>query len=344
MTNIALHMRITGLTVSDGDVNTRTAAIAVLKSGWGKVTAPAAIVTKASEVAVALGGDGVPPSPLGDDVQGAMNKKGASAFIYSESPLDVGIISGVAAAEYLVANTPGPSGWYIADLWAATLWLSLSFQPTLADSRREALRQWVLTTARDRCLAGANAARQRTVVKKFSELKITAGEEDKFSDQFKTATTETIDTLVRNAALDREEIDFLWASLLERSSILNRPLKGLSETEQVIASAFDAVQNLRRLPSESHKHLALKPLNQNPAMTLAELLAGIETLTAAISPLYQTSLAAQLPTVFPLVFSIVSSPAVVPGSEAARLLEEWGARALLEGALLRMCANGPSSL
>lgn len=60
MSTLANHMRITGLQVSNDDVDSRKAAITSLKTAWNKITTVDKIFVKAADVAAALGGDGTP--------------------------------------------------------------------------------------------------------------------------------------------------------------------------------------------------------------------------------------------------------------------------------------------
>jgi hypothetical protein len=197
-----------------------------LKTAWGKIRDVDAIIAKAADIAHALGGDGTPTAALGEEVQTAMQKK-ASAFLYADRPLDVGIVAGVATSE-LLSGTPDQSGWLIVDVWAAALWSALGFQPALVDEKREALRTAVLEKARTRSIAGAEAARTRLVVPDFGAVALAAGAEAELGEAIKAATAPTIEALRRNSALDREELDFLWWAQLHRSRLLNRPLASIS--------------------------------------------------------------------------------------------------------------------
>lgn len=96
MSNLAVHMRIASLHVSNEDVNTRQAAVSELAESWVKLKGVENLVVKAGEIALALGGDGIPVETLGIEVERTIQKH-ASAFLYSEQPLEVGICSGVAA-------------------------------------------------------------------------------------------------------------------------------------------------------------------------------------------------------------------------------------------------------
>jgi hypothetical protein len=75
MNNIARHMRIANVSVSDDEVNSRSAAAAALAISWGKLQDLPSIVSKAAEIAKSLGDDGCPSTTLGEEVQLVIRKK-----------------------------------------------------------------------------------------------------------------------------------------------------------------------------------------------------------------------------------------------------------------------------
>lgn len=78
MENISVHMRISGVAVSDDDVGSRTSAATSLAASWAKEKVPTNIVNKVAEIAGSLGGTGVPTPTLGKEVQTAVQKKSSS--------------------------------------------------------------------------------------------------------------------------------------------------------------------------------------------------------------------------------------------------------------------------
>jgi hypothetical protein len=112
MDKISVHMRISGVTVSDNDVESRRAAAGSLATNWAKEKTIANIVSKAADIAAALGGDGTPSSALGDEIQAAIQKKSPS-FLYEERPLDVSVCAGMAMVSILDAK-PSATGCHRA--------------------------------------------------------------------------------------------------------------------------------------------------------------------------------------------------------------------------------------
>lgn len=337
--NIPVHLRITGLTPSNEDVNCCRLAVADLAAAWGKLKLPDTIVSKAADIAISLGGDGYPTPEFGKEVQDAVQNH-ASAFLYEERPLEVGVCAGMAAVNMLTSD-PGTYGWTILDVYSNALWLALAFQPTLGDGKRENLRREVFDRAQQRSSESAEKARERDIVPDSIDLVVTIGEENKVTTNFKKAALGTIEALRRNAALDREELDFLWWVQLNRSRMLNRRLQEIPEVVRLVGAGIEASNQLRRLPAEVHRDLVLRTVEADPEFDLPALLAEIGADRATFAAgVHASAKVTAHPTVFPLLNAIVTGNADVIGSEIKRKASAWGARALLEGALSRIMATG----
>lgn len=339
--NLPVHLRITGLVPSNDDVDSRRSAANDLAAAWGKIKNVNEIVAKAAVIANSLGGDGVPAEEFGTEIQVAVQKY-ASAFLYDEKPLEVGVCAGMAAVS-MMKPEPGDFGWTIVDVYTNALWSALGFQPVLEEEKRENLRREVLDRAQQRSLSSAEKARERRAVAEPVDLAVTIAEGNKVTTNFKKAALDSIEALRRNAALDREEIDFLWWSQLSRSRLLNRPLAAISEVTRLIASGIEASSHLRRLPAQVHRDLVLRTVDADPELDLAELLVAIGEDRNALADGIETEYVTNHPTVFPLLNAIVSGIAECEGAKEKRAASTWGARALLEGALSRMMAMGMPS-
>jgi hypothetical protein len=336
--NIPMHMRITGLTPSNEDVDSRRAAIAELGVAWGKIKSVSQILEKAAAIAESLGGDGVPTVELGTEIQIAVQKH-ASAFLYAERPLEVGVCAGMAAMS-LMKSEPGSYGWTIVDVYTNALWSALAFQSVLEDQKRESLRREVFDRAQKRSLDSAEKARERGAVAEPIDLVVTIAEEDKITTNFKKAALGTIEALIRNATLDREEIDFLWWSQLNRSRLLNQPLTKIPEVTRLVASGIEASGHLRRLPAEVHRDLVLRTADEDPELDLMELLAELRDDRAVLAGAICAREVTTHSTVFPLLNAIVTNEAKCEGAKVKRRASTWGGRALLEGALSKVMTTG----
>ncbi len=337
--NLAQHMRISGLQVLDEDVNSRRQAANDLKSRWIKQRQVDAICKRAGEIAIAIGSEGDPPKDLSAEVEAAVQVH-ASAFLSSERPADVGVCAAAAFAAMLESPT-GEDGWTVASVMSTALWSALAFQEPLKDSKREALRVEILAAARDRSVGVAEAARQRSTVTDFAEFGV-AGDDAQTKAAFKKATGATINALRRNAALDREEIDFLWWTLVSRSRILKRPFSKIDEPARLVAAGIEAARYLRRLPCDVHRDLVMRHVTDDLKTDLPSLVSGIgQDRANLVDGLSENALVKDNPCVFPLLYALVSGRTDAAGSAVRRPSSEWGARALLEASLL---TNGPAQL
>lgn len=343
MSNLALHMRITATQVTDEDVDRRNAAVTDLATSFKKMKDPHAILAKAVEIADALGGDGTPSERLGEQVQEAVQPH-ASSFIYSERPLEVGICSGMAAYSIISPEPAVMLGWTSADIMAAGLWSTLSFQAPLTEQKREALRVQLLTAAQERVTTVAEGARRRSEVPDFGALSLVVEEVEKFPGTFKRATAATIEALRRNAALDREELDFLWWVMLDRSRLLKKPLSDLDEAIRIVAAGIEAAANLRKLPCDVHHELVLRSVSADTEFDLASLLAAIGGDRYALATPFAGSVVNHAPGVFPLLHALSTGSAAIDGASVKRRTSEWGSRALLEAGIFHMCIGTACTL
>lgn len=342
MENIAVHMRISGVTVSDDDVNSRRTAATSLATRWRKEKTVSKIVSKAANVAEALGGDGNPSPSLGSEIQGAIQKK-SSSFLYEERPLEISVCAGMAMVSILAASL-GNNGWNISDVYAAALWSALAYQPVLEAERRENLRREVLDAAENRIVTAAEKARERTDVPDPSTVEVTINENNAATNNFKEAVAGTIEALRRNAALDREELDFLWWAQLGRSRLLNRQLSTITESTRIVAAGIEGARMLRRLPCEVHREIVLRTLDQDPELDLAEMLAALGDDRAVLGAPFIEGHVAAHPTVFPFLYALATGEVEGPGAAVKRRVSEWGERALLEAGFVKMMSQGVGKL
>ncbi|MGE3979719.1 MAG: GTPase-associated system all-helical protein GASH [Nitrospira sp.] len=310
MDNLPVHMRITSLTPTNEDVDARRAAIRKLSAAWGKITDVGKILDKAEMIAESLGGDGKPFEDFGLEVQEALQKH-ASAFLYTESPLDVGICAGIAALSIL-DSVPGNGGWTATDVYSNALWSALTFQPTLTEDKREKLRREVLDLAQKRSKLAADKARERTMVPDVGNLVVTIAEGAEPTTTFKDATSATIEALRRNAALDREELDFLWWVQLDRSRLLGRAFGGMAEPLRLVACGIEAASHLRRLPADLHYDLVLRTLDVDPELDLRELIEVIGGDRQLLAASFNSARVARHSSVFPLLHALATVKSTSP--------------------------------
>mgnify|MGYP003639561940 FL=1 len=341
MDSLPIHMRISHLSPSNEDVDSRKKAIMQLSSAWNKYNATAKIVGKVAEISIALGGDGTPPEALSSEVERVVQKN-ASAFLSSERPLEVGVCAGMAALSIMSANL-GTKGWTTVDLYSNALWSALAFQPVLQEEKREALRREVLDRARERSLESAIKARERELVPEVPDLNITVDAELHSKTNFKNVVAELIDPLRRNAVLDREELDYLWWAQINQSRVLRRPLHEISEPTRLVTLGVEGAGLLRRLPADVHREIILRTIDADPELTLRELVEEIGQDCAALVKRVPNVVTSE-PTVFPLLNALVTGTVAGDGAAEKRKASTWGSRALLETTLARFLSEGVALL
>ncbi|UVS85682.1 hypothetical protein EFP18_17295 [Burkholderia glumae] len=342
MDNIAVHMRISGVAVSDDDVNSRRAAAVSLATSWVREKSFSKIISRAEDVAKSLGGDGNPSPSLGGEIQGAVQKK-SSSFLYTERPLEIGVCAGMAMVSIFGAKS-GNHGLTVSDVYATALWSALAYQPVLEAERRENLRREVLESARERAATSAEKARERVDVPDPTTVEITIGEDNAAANNVNEAVAGTIEALRRNAALDREELDFLWWAQLSRSRLLNRQLSAVAEPLRIVTAGIEGAKMLRRLPCEVHREIVLRSLEDDVQLDLAEMIAAIGEDRAVLGAAFIEGYVADHPTVFPLLHALATGEVNGPGATLKRHLSEWGERALLEAGFARMMTQGAGRL
>lgn len=343
MDNFAVHMRVSGVSISDDDVNSRRAAATSLAAKWAKVNTISAIISKVADIAEALGGDGNPSPELGAEIQSAIQKK-SSSFLYEERVLEVGVCAGMAMVS-IFDDTPSTSGWLIKDIYAAALWSALAYQPILEAERRENLRREVLRDAECWSVESAEKARNRKIVSDPAELAITIDANNVATSNFKAVIIDSIEVLRRNAALDREELDFLWWAQLGRSRLLNRQLSDIVEPTRIIAAGVEGAKMLRRLPCEVHSEIVLRTLEQDPELNLKEILSAIgDDVSVLAQPFIGHDSVAKHPSIFPLLHALTTGETEQSGADVKRHVSEWGKRALLEASFANLISNGPAKL
>jgi len=342
MKNLAAHMRISGVTVTDSEVESRRYAASSLAAKWGKISNVDQIAEKAGFVALALSCDGTPAEVLVDEVQALIQKK-SSAYLASERPFDVGICCGMAMVSLFEEPLASP-GWTIKEVYAASLWSALAYQSPIDVTKREELRVEVLTTASAFSTTHAEKARTRNVVPDPSATKLKVDETNLVDFDLKTMMSKTIESLRNNAILDREELDFLWWAQLGRSRLLKKQLSNISEPTRIVAAGIEGAKMLRRLPCEVHREIVLRTLDKDPELNLAELLSDLGDERQLLSEAISTERVILHPVVFPLLHSIYTGELDNFGSSVKRRVSEWGARALLEATLARLMSQGVSKV
>jgi hypothetical protein len=344
MTDIATQVRIFDPDPDDDLVVKRTAAIKDLASRYGKGGRQVGeILRTANDIAAALETEGKVSDTMSKDVEDAIRKGGAEAFVAAGQDLQVRVCAALAALQLLDAAAPIAGDVTPGVVLAVGLWSALSFQAPLNEPKLETLRSDLLNAAHQHVIRSATSSRQRT---KVPDINVAAAEPFDSANVAKTVNNglrAAITALRTNAAVDREEIDLLWWILSDWSTLLDRRYSNLANAvTAALSSGIEAGQMLRRLPGDAHRNLVLSRVKQAEAISLADLVKSLGddrvSLAAAFS---DQAVITACPAVFPLLCAVTSGSASHARAKQKRAVSEWAVRALLETAAIQVTSLLP---
>lgn len=334
MSIMAKYARIFWAEPTDVDVAARNRSVAKLRAEFGALDSRTAIAIAAALVD-ALAGAELPPE-LSKTIEKAISDE-SPAFQMSGHELQGTVCAAVAALD-LARDAPlDGGGWSAPDAMAAALWSGLALQPLLDNAPVEVLRKDLYDACRDRVRAIAKQARDRQHVPDVGKLTIPEEEPTVARAQtaYKRATEPVIKALKENADLDREEIDFLWWTLGDYSGLFDCPLADKAPFSRAIAVGIEGASRLRRLPSDGHRHVVLRQIGESESLTLEGLVGKLAEDKIQLAHGFAGTWAMAHPSVFPLISAL---PAGAKPRESSVSLDArgWGARALLEAAIIRL--------
>ncbi|MBS0250875.1 MAG: hypothetical protein JSR78_07390 [Proteobacteria bacterium] len=333
MIDLAAHVRIFEKHPDDDFVSKRSAATNEVGTSISKIHHVQSVIGLCQGLAEGTINGGVVTGKLAELTITALKKK-SSAFVSDGRQMEINTIALAAIGNRLAAaggaSVPLPTN----DLLAMAVWSALSLQGSHTNDRFESLRLEVLNLARHRVKEVATKARMR---KPVPEPKTPQKETDAplLPTELAPALSATISALRENAVLDREEIDLLWWTLSGWSEILEKPYSDLTPAQAAIAASLEVAHQTRRVPSDAHKHLALRMVKgANKKFRLSELIEALgsdrQKMLACIG--YKEQIL-EAPAVFPLLFALESGTGG-QNDNVILALEDWCARALLEGSIL----------
>ena len=335
--NIAKCVRIFDPEPDDDFVNKRTAAIKDLQSQFLKKRAMSDLMAIGSGVCEVFRDSPSMPDALATQIEAAIKRQSVS-FVQDGRDLEMGVCA--AAAVVLSFNSGRKTrddGWSASDILAVALWSALSFLPPHKGQKLEDFRAQAIEAARNHILNTSLETRARHEVPALGEF----GGDKIACEAFASATEPTVNALRMNAALDREEIDLLWWVLAGVSKIFDRPLQSLSPEARAVTTGIEIGALMRTLPSQSHRNLALRGLEEADPLPLPKLLAALGEDRSVIAASFKDeSLIDDAPLVFPLLSALRSDEGTGMGADLSRPLSEWGARAFLERAVLQIQHGG----
>ncbi|MEG3350265.1 GTPase-associated system all-helical protein GASH [Novacetimonas sp. GS1] len=319
---------------ADGDVQARNQAVEALSAYLAALPCRQAI-NIAAAITRSFSGEALAAN-LAAKVEDAIVAH-AAAFVLRENEQQGVVCLAVSALKLVRAPLADDSGWTAADAIAASLWSALALQDQVEHGKMEELRQDLMTACRDRVRAVAKEARRRHSIPDVGLL--TISETDPAGSKANTALRRAIKPVIKavkeNQDLDREELDILWWLMGDYSELLDCPLEEQEPFCRAIATGLEGATMLRRLPSDGLRYAILRCIEKSEALTLAELMAELKTERAELGKVHIGSWAATDLTVFPLI-SALATTGNIAASSVKLDARGWGARALLEGAIVAM--------
>ena len=333
MSNMAEYARIFETGTTDDWVEKRKKAAIQLK-GWLEARSPREAIGIASAIATSFADE----SPLPETIAavGAERiQEHAPSFVRSadQGDLQIKVVMSTVAMT-IINEAPADGGWMVADALAAAFWSALWFQRPLDQVKVERLRQDLLVASRDRVLRVAEANRKRRPVPQIGQVSIDQASAPgaKVNQAFSRAVEPMVSAMRDNAALDREELDFMWWLLSERSDLLDEPLVDMPDAVRAVVAGLDAAAKLRKLPGHAHRNIVLRKVADGEPLSLIELIEKLGHRRAQLVASLGTPMS-EAPAAFPLIAAIVTGSSSAPFAGERLQPSEWGARALLEGAI-----------
>ncbi|MES0056583.1 hypothetical protein NKJ66_23540 [Mesorhizobium sp. M0078] len=323
MLDIAPHVRIFEASPSDDFVKKRQAAIKEIAGKFFKPNYISRLLSVANGVVIASGSGKLPPD-LANDVATSITKV-SPAFVAEGHDLELATCAMLAAITAIKTGSKSGS-LTAADYIAVGIWSGMSWQPGSNNERFENLRKSLLDLSRDHVLRAAAVGRTRSPPAGAVVLATDNGNLGKVIENLRSV----IDTLVTNAAVDREEIDLLWWSISGWSDVLGMKYADAKPTAAAIALGLDAAKRLRRMPVDLHKALVLRRVPDGESISLAQLVKILGDDCASLGASFGSkTLVTENTQVFPLLNVLVSGHAKGTG-KGAFSLPDLASRALLE--------------
>jgi hypothetical protein len=333
MPDIARHVKTFDKNPSDDLVTKRSNAVALLTEKYKKLKAVNELLRLVEDTLAGLESQSFGlPSARVDEIEAAI-KADSPAFDRENEELQLLVCLMLALLELIHSSTPGSFLWTTHEAIAVGLWLGLSFQAPLTETRLEALRVELLQASQKLICQSAETSRARTLVPDVA-IKVTdAADTAKLGSAINTGTNMAIGVLRSNASLDREELDLLWWALGDWSQLQNQHYAELNVATTAITAGVEAARILRRLPAESHKQLVLRRVHGKETLTLRQLTEALNGSLQPIRALYSSNAyVSSYPRIFKLLAGITSAIHL----DGERSLRDWGSRALLEAAVIQV--------
>lgn len=336
MVDVAKHIRIFDKQPSDDLVDKRSIIVSAMAEKILKFKSYEDHFSLVEDIAKALESEEFPlPAKRAGEVEEAIQAQ-SSAFTREGQPLQMITCLMLAVLKTIDGSQISTNGWGKPELLASAVWLGLSLQKPCVETRMEALRSELLNTSRDFVAKASDMSRKRIIVPDPTVKIADLTDATKVADSIGKGLSKSIESLRQNAALDREELDLLWWTLSDWSTIQGQPFSRLDVRVAAITAGIEGAALLRRLPSVGHKQLILRHVKDDEILAIAMLMESLREKKQAISASVPQS---QIAKAYPRVFSLLSGLFGELSAGESLGLRDWGARAMLEATVLRFSQN-----
>lgn len=340
MADVARHVRIFDKEPSDDLVTKRAKTISSLAEKFLKLKNYDDYFQIGEDIARALESETFQlPDERVSELEAAIQAE-SPAFNRDQQNLQMLTCLMLAALTVVQDASVNSTSWGRPEIVGCSVWLALGIQVNRPEAKVEALRAELVEASRTLIQRSAEAARMRTPVADPA-VKVTELTEAKIAEGVNKGLLKSVEVLRQNAALDREELDLLWWSLGDWSVLQAAPYKTLPAQIAAVTAGVEVSELLRRLPSEGHKHVALRHIVDDSDRDATEFVVAMGDRSQAIRSAFSAYSYIQK---FPHVFRLLASIAGEQLKTQAIGNRSWGARAMLEALVLRRCQNNETVL
>jgi hypothetical protein len=333
MPDIARHVKIFDKNPSDDLVTKRSNAVALLTEQYKKLKTVNDLMQLVEDTLTGLESQRFElPTARVDEIELAI-KADSPAFDREDEELQLLVCLMLALLDLIKTSTPGSVLWTTHEAIAVGLWLGLSSLLPLTETRFEALRVELLQASQELISRSAETSRSRTLVPDVAVKVTDAADAAKLGTAINTGTNKAVSLLRSNASLDREELDLLWWALGDWSEIQNQHYAELGVATIALTAGIEAARILRRLPAEAHRQLVMRRVHGKDSLTFAQL---VEAVADSVEPIRKLYAGNAYISSYPKTFKLLAG--ITGGNQfnGENTLRDWGSRALLEAAVIRV--------
>lgn len=337
--DIAKHLRIVRASLDDDYVEKRKKALSAVAKSFRKRTEAKSLLALAEAVVRILQSSTLEAREDIKKEVGTAIAAESPSFVADDATLEIGVCALLAAA-LAIDEKPAKGGTFNITLFARALTLGAEALPARSEAHIEGLRIDLVRLGEITTEREAEQSRDRDEVD-TSLPQIDEGEAaDGYAKRLFEATKQIWTSLVRNADLDREELEALWWAFGGRSEILECAISSADPREAALASGVELGCLLERPVAEAHRNIATRGLPQVTAPFALQDFHSIDRNAARkIAAKLSRPQLSDYPALFPLL-SVVQAAAEERALPIAvdlgpHPLEFWARRAIDETWLAR---------